>query len=81
MLTRSHRFQRPMMILNTLTQNLDLQGVLYSILNELSESVLNQLLFLDKHSVREISSTQYNDTRTLPLKLRSRDAYIRLNLV
>ncbi|ELR14506.1 leucine rich repeat-containing protein [Acanthamoeba castellanii str. Neff] len=39
---------------------LDLQGVLYTILNELSDTVLNQLLFLNKHSIREISS-QYSD--------------------
>lgn len=52
--------KRPMMILNTLTQCLDLQGVLYTILNELSDTVLNQLLFLNKHSIREISS-QYSD--------------------
>jgi hypothetical protein len=52
-----------MMILNTLTQCLDLQGVLYTILNELSDTVLNQLLFLNKHSIREISS-QYADMRT-----------------
>jgi hypothetical protein len=51
-----------MMILNTLTQCLDLQGVLYTILNELSDTVLNQLLFLNKHSIREISS-QYSDMR------------------
>ncbi len=51
------------MILNTLTQCLDLQGVLYTILNELSDTVLNQLLFLNKHSIREISS-QYSDMRT-----------------
>jgi len=61
--TRRDTRQRPMMILNTLTQCLDLQGVLYTILNELSDTVLNQLLFLNKHSIREISS-QYSDMRT-----------------
>jgi len=54
-------YKRPTMMLNTITQCLDLQGVLYTILNELSENLLNQLLFLSKHSIQEInqaSSTQ-----------------------